>query len=306
MTEFELLLALAVLSLLAAAAVLLSGSGGEQRQSASLQRLNASLSRLDSPGEFVPPTPAKVWLPPLLDSYVQRAGFTPGKQLYLLLALPSLLILLPGILLFGWLKGLLGLLVFYPLLLALFMNWRIDHFGRQVVDQLPGFLDAISRILTVGCSLELAFRNASEECQEPLRGIVLLILLRTRAGLALEDAMSQVATLYGIRELSFVASVFYLGVRYGGNAHLVLERLALSMREHQRGANELHAMTAETRASAWVLCALPLVVGLLTLFSNPAYLLGMWHDESGRQMLLTAGGLQIAGMGLLFRMARMK
>ena len=60
MTEFELLLALAVLSLLAAAAVLLSGSGGEQRQSASLQRLNSSLSRLDSPGEFVPPTPAKI------------------------------------------------------------------------------------------------------------------------------------------------------------------------------------------------------------------------------------------------------
>ena len=88
------------------------------------------------------------------------------------------------------------------------------------------------------------------------------------------------------------------------NAHAVLERLSQTLRERRRGQQELKAMTAETRASAWILSALPIVVGLLTLTANPAYLTGMWTDPGGRQLLLWALGLQIAGMLLLFRMAR--
>jgi len=305
-TELQWLIGLAVFSLLAAAALLLHGGSGEERLAKGRQRLNSALIRLESPTEFVPQGPAKAWVPPLFDSYLQRAGLLPCRQLYVLLALPAVLIFVLGAALFGWLAGLFGLLLLYPLLLGVFLSWRVERFGRQVVEQLPGFLDAISRILTVGCSLELAFRNACEDCAEPLRSIVQLILLRTRAGLALEDAMNQVAELYAIRQLNFVASVFYLGVRYGGNAHAVLERLAQGMREQQRGAKELHAMTAETRASAWVLCALPLFVGGMTLFSNPAYLLGMWRDPMGQRLLLTAAALQVVGMALLFRMARMK
>ncbi|MGE5469488.1 MAG: type II secretion system F family protein [Bacteroidota bacterium] len=305
MIEFQLLLGLAVLSLLAAGIVLLHG-GSEERQALGLQRLNSTLARLDAPGEFVPQAAAVAWVPPIVDSYLQRAGLTAEMKTYAWLAVPALVVFALAFLLFGLLPGLVGLFVVYPGLLGLFINWRIERFAGQVVALLPGFLDAISRILTVGCSLELAFRNASEETQEPLRGIVLLILLRTRAGVALEDAMSQVAEMYRIRELSFIASVFYLGVRYGGNAQVVLERICVTMRERQRGSKELHAMTAETRASAWILSALPVVVGLLTLASNPGYLLNMWHDDTGRQLLQAAAALQVAGMWLLFRMAKMK
>lgn len=306
MTEPGWLLALAVICLLAAASLLLYGGGRGQRQPASLRRLESNLTGNESTGDFVPQQASNSWLPPLLDSYLQRAGFTPGPKLYGICAAPALLLGAVGLTLFGWGYGLLALLVLYPILMVLFLNWQIERFRTRVVTQLPGFLDAISRILSVGCSLELAFRNASEECQEPLREIVSIVLLRTRAGLALEDAMNQVADMYAIRELSFVASVFYLGIRYGGNAQAVLDRIALSMREHLRSAQELHAMTAETRASAWILSALPVVVGGMTLSANPGYLISMWTDDSGRNVLLTAAALQVAGMFLLFRMSRLK
>ncbi len=306
MTEFGVLIALAVTCLLAAATLLLRSGRSARRRPASLRRLESNLAGGEAAADFLPLTAGNNWLPPLLDTYLQRAGFTPGPKLYAFFGVPALLLGSLALALFGWLYGLLALGLLYPVLMLLFLNWQIERFRVRVVTQLPGFLDTISRILSVGCSLELAFRNASEECQEPLRSIVGVVLLRTRAGLALEDAMNQVADTYAIRELSFVASVFYLGVRYGGNAQAVLERIALSMREHLRSAQELHSMTAETRASAWILSALPVVVGTMTLASNPGYLISMWTDDSGRNVLLTAAALQITGMFLLFRMSRLK
>lgn len=306
MTELNVLLALAVLCLLGAASLLLKSGRGEQRHARGLMRLNSALARLESVRDFVPSSANTGWLPPVFGDYLQRTGFAINRRFFVLLALPGLLMLVLGPSLFGVGRGLLFFVVGYPLLLALFINWRIEHFRDQVVAQLPAFLDAISRILSVGCSLELAFRNAGEECQDPLRGIVAQVLLRTQAGLALEDAMNQVAESYAIRELNFMASVFYLGVRYGGNAQAILERITQTMRERLRSRKELLAMTAETRASAWILSALPVLVGLLTLSSNPDYLIGMWHDNAGRQLLLLAAGLQVSGMVLLFRMARLQ
>lgn len=306
MTELNILLGLAVLSMLGAAVLFLQGGKGEQRHARGLLRLNSALARLESTHDFVLAPASSGWLPPFLGEYLQRSGFAVDRRFYLLLALPGLAMLLIGLLLLDFGKGLLLFFIGYPLLVGLFINWRSERFREQVVAQLPGFLDAISRILSVGCSLELAFRNAGEECQEPLRGIVSQVLLRTQAGLALEDAMNQVAESYAIRELNFIASVFYLGVRYGGNAQAILERITLTMRERQRSRKELLAMTAETRASAWILSALPVVIGLLTLSSNPAYLIGMWQDDTGRQLLLVAAALQVSGMFLLFRMARLQ
>lgn len=307
MTEPQLVILLAVLCLVAAGVVSWRAGADRQRRKNAMRRLQETLMRGNlSGGLAAMPAPEKDRLPPMLESWLHRAGFTPSPRLYGLLILPAPLLAALGGLMFG-LKGMLAaLLLAYPMGLVSFLRWRIDHFHDRVVAQLPGFIDAVARILSVGSSLELAFRNASEECEEPLRGITGQMLLRTRAGMAIEDAMNQVADTYKVRDLSFMASVFYLGMRYGGNARAVLERIALAMRERERGQKELHAMTSETRASAWILSALPILVGVMSLVSNPVYLLGMWADALGRQLILAAVVLQLIGMWLLFRMAKLR
>ncbi|MBP6421865.1 MAG: type II secretion system F family protein [Propionivibrio sp.] len=304
MTEFYLTIALAILCLVTAGILMWRSGLDQQRQRRNLHRLQTALDRANLQGGFATPPQQRNWATPFIDGWLNRAGYDPTARLYGLLVLPAPIMAFVG----GALLGLWGVMVglmLYPLGLSLFLRWRIERFHDQVVTLLPGFLDSVARILSIGSSLELAFRNASEECKEPLRGITAQMLLRTRAGMAIEDAMNQVAETYAIKDLSFMASVFYLGVRYGGNARAVLERIAQSMRERERGQKELRAMTSETRASAWILSALPILVGLLTLASNPTYLLGMWSDALGRQLLLAAVILQAVGMWLLFRMARL-
>lgn len=300
------LVALSVLCLLVAGVFMWRASKGGSQMSNRLRQLDVAVANSEFPGGFAATAVARDWLPPIIGHWLERAGFSEDKRLYGLLAIPAPIFALLGYFLLGIKGAVFGLLVVYPLVASLYIRWRIDRFTGKVTAQLPNFIDTVARILSIGSSLELAFRSASEECDEPLRGITAQMLLRTRAGVALEDAMNQVADNYGIKDLSFLASVFYLGVRYGGNARAVLERIALSLRERERGQQELSAMTSETRASAWILSGLPIVVGFMTLISNPEYLLSMWSDEMGHKLLIVGVTLQVIGMWLLFRMARLR
>lgn len=306
MLELNIVMAMAIISLVVAAMLAWKSGGRKQRQTLGQRRLREALAGVESHSEVVASASPDTWLPAPLENWLHRAGLTLNRRLYVWLLIPALLLVLGGGLLFGYKGGAVGLFVAYPVGLTIFLNWRVENFRNRVTAQLPDFLDSMVRILSVGCSLDMAFRDACEECRDPLKGIFSQVLLRTRSGMSLEDAMNQVAKTCGVKEIRFVAAVFYLGIRYGGNAPALLERIALTLRERVRGQKELHAMTGETRASAWILSALPIVVGCMTLFANPNYLRGMWLDETGRQLLLAAGGLQIVGMLLLFRMAKIR
>lgn len=306
MTELRLVTFLAILCLAAAGVLMWRLSTERLRHKMNMDRLQAALSQPEFHSGRVATLIRKNRSLPVIEAWLQRAGYAPSPRLLGLLILPALILAILGGALSGYAGAAISLFLLYPLGLVLFLRWRIEQFHDRVVAQLPGFVDSVARILSIGVSLELAFRNASEECEAPLRGITAQMLLRTQAGMAIEDAMAQVADAYAIRDLSFLASVFYLGVRYGGNARTVLERISLAMRERERSQKELRAMTSETRASAWILSALPILVGLMTLISNPAYLLGMWSDPLGRKLLFSAAALQVIGMWLLFRMAKLR
>lgn len=56
--------------------------------------------------------------------------------------------------------------------------------------------------------------------------------------------------------------------------------------------------------TAWVLGLLPLILVSYFMLTNPGYMLGMWHDESGQTMLLSAAALQVLGSLALWRMLR--
>jgi tight adherence protein B len=101
-----------------------------------------------------------------------------------------------------------------------------------------------------------------------------------------------------------LASILGLGVRYGGRADLLLERVGNFMRDREQAEHELVAISAETRLSAWILGLLPVCVGAMIITLNPAYFLRMWQDTTGQYLVFGAVALQMVGAFLLYRLAR--
>ncbi|MES2249958.1 MAG: type II secretion system F family protein [Pseudomonadota bacterium] len=196
--------------------------------------------------------------------------------------------------------------LFLLVLVSAFAVWlRLQKVRRQLISQLPAYIDAMVRLITIGNSTQAAFQLAIATTQEPLRGHMERSAALVRAGVDLDRALHQTATNVRVEEMFLLASILGLGVRYGGRADLLLERVANFMRDREQAEHELVAMSAETRLSAWILGLLPIGVGTFMILSSPAYFLGMWNDEIGRTLIFSSAGLQVLGTFFLYRLAKL-
>ncbi|MCM2493471.1 pilus assembly protein [Burkholderia glumae] len=191
-------------------------------------------------------------------------------------------------------------------LACLWVLRRISARRLKIVQQLPSFLDGVVRLVTLGNSVPAAFQGALGTTEMPLRRCLDQVSRMLRTGVEIDRAMLHIAKEYRVREFELVGSVLRLSVKYGGRADVMLERMATFMRDLEQAERELHAMSAETRLSAWVLGLLPVAVGSFVVSTNPQYFTAMWMNESGRLVLYVAFGLQMLGGYLLYRMARLR
>lgn len=327
----EGLLVIAVIALLAAAAGLLLWQWAKKRQvrQAAERHLSQQILASSSPATPIPmpvrDMPASE-LPPGLttDPWLETdatskttvpagmfdkvlpgrlVGVVDPRTIVLGLAVIVVLSLVAGAI-GGWIAAL-GVLLFL-LLVATFVLWlRLQKFRRKLVSQLPAYIDAMVRLITIGNSTQAAFQLAISTTEAPLRGHLERSAALVRAGVDLDRALHQTAANVRVEELFLLASILGLGVRYGGRADLLLERVANFMRDREQAEHELVAMSAETRLSAWILGLLPVGVGAFLIMTNPSYFIGMWNDGTGRTLIFSALGLQLVGAALLYRLARL-
>lgn len=207
----------------------------------------------------------------------------------------------------GFLLGPLALVIL-PLVvvgLAIFRLWlKIQRRHRAMVRQIPEFLDRVVRMMTVGHSIVAAFHHASSTSVAPLNEVMGAAVSLNRSGRELPDCIRQVSQHYGLRELYLVAAVVGLAIQFGGRSDQVLERMSAFMRDLEQARNEMIAMSAELRLSAWVLGLLPVGLACFMLLFNSELFIGMWNDPLGARLLVGAAGLQLVGCFVLYRMAK--
>lgn len=230
-------------------------------------------------------------------------GVVEPRVIALALAVIVALSVLVGVLA-GWLAAASALCVLL-LSTSFVLWWRLQRFRRKLVNQLPAYIDAMVRLITIGNSTQAAFQLAIATTEAPLRGHLERSAALVRAGVDLDRALHQTATNVRIEEMFLLASILGLGVRYGGRADLLLERVGNFMRDREQAEQELNAMSSETRLSAWILGLLPIGVGGFLIITNPSYFMGMWNDDTGRILIYSSVSLQVVGAALLYRLARL-
>ncbi|HGA2316185.1 TPA: type II secretion system F family protein [Pseudomonas putida] len=287
-----LLLALAPL-LLAVALLLLRLGLYKRHQERILRRLGQALHSVRTG------TVRRDWLDPLLQQAgLASAGLKPRRWLLLWLGLT-----LTTQLTAGWIAALM-LLLGLPALAYFTLSWLCRRRARQLIDQLPSLLDYSVRSLKAGRTLNDAVLGGIANSRDPLRSTMARVQRNVQLGVALDDAVSELAELHGQDELRLFALGLRINQRYGGNASELMENLIKLIREREQGIRQLKAMTGETRITAIVLGSLPLAMVGYFLIVNPHYLMAMWRDGSGQLMLLLAFALQVLGCLVLWRMMR--
>jgi tight adherence protein B len=100
-----------------------------------------------------------------------------------------------------------------------------------------------------------------------------------------------------------VVTAIAINRKIGGNVSEILESIAETIRERVRIAGELRTLTAQARASGYLITGLPIVLGLFMYFVTPQYFAPMLSSPIGIGMLIFAGIMMGLGQLIMSRIA---
>ncbi len=199
----------------------------------------------------------------------------------------------------GAVAGLVGAVAGPPLLVVA----RGDRHRRRVVAALPEFCDLVARSLRSGSSLRTAIAEAGAGV-EPLTDSVAVLVARAEAGSGLEEALAVWSDTLAHPDAELVATVLALGRSSGAAVARPLEQAAGTLRERRELADEIAALTSQTRSSAVVVAVAPLAFAVLVSRTDARMAAVFTGTAVGRVCLVAGLVLDAAGVWWMRRLTR--
>ena len=194
--------------------------------------------------------------------------------------------------------GMFGLLV--GVLPWLQVRARAEERNIQLSQQLPDALDLISRSLQAGHGIAESMRLVAEEMPLPVAREFGRVYEEHNLGRDFRDCMTEMAMRNPHNfDLRIVVSATLLQRETGGNLIEILDNIARTIRGRFIFKGKVRALTAEVRTSAFILGALPFVVGGSLMVLRPGYLTPLITESTGQTMLLICGLLFCSGVMLM-------
>lgn len=160
-------------------------------------------------------------------------------------------------------------------------NRRLAAFGNE----LPNAVDVIVRGVRSGLPLGDCLRVIAAEGQEPVRGEFKIVVDDQTLGVPVQDAMLRLAERVPLPETNFLATVVAVQSRSGGNLTEALANLSNVLRERKKMRGKIRAMSAEAKASAGIIGALPPVVAGILYLTSPQYISLLFTTTLGQVVL---------------------
>ena len=175
-----------------------------------------------------------------------------------------------------------------------------------IEEQLPDTLQLIGSLLRAGHGFPQALSAVTKETQPPISVALKKVLAEVSLGGTIEEGLDKMAVEIHSVALAWTVTAIKIQREVGGNLAEILDILALSVRERGELNRQIKALTAEGRLSAYVLLALPFVLGAILYLTNAAYVSLLWKTTPGLIMLALALAMMAFGSAWLWRIVKVE
>lgn len=175
---------------------------------------------------------------------------------------------------------------------------------KRFEEQLPEALDMLVNALRAGYSLQAAMEFVGNELPAPLGPEFGRFYDEQRLGVEVRTALTRLQERVGTYDIKMFVTALLIQRETGGNLSEVLGNIALLMRERVAFRGQVDTLTAEPKASAKVLTALPIMVFLLVYVMNPQYMQPLMTTPTGHMLLAYAVSSVVVGYVILMRIAK--
>jgi tight adherence protein B len=170
-------------------------------------------------------------------------------------------------------------------------------------DQLEGALRSLAGGIRVGLGIRQALVLTSDQSREPVKTEFMRVVGLSNLGWSILDAFDQMALRMTNTETAVLARVVRVQAQTGGDLGSVLEGLAGTIRDRRRLRRRVRAITAQGRATAWLLGLLPVVIGAV-IATQDELRDPMLHTIIGQMLLGIALGLDALAIFCLIRITK--
>jgi len=199
----------------------------------------------------------------------------------------------------GFFIGFLGLPRWF---LGMLVSGRQKKFGSQLADG----IDVIVRGVKSGLPLNQCLRIIAAESPEPLKSEFQALCDSQAMGVPLDVGMQRMYDHMPLPEVNFFAIVLIIQQKTGGNLSESLGNLSTVLRSRKLMVEKVKALSAEAKASAMIIGALPVIVGGLVFFTRPDYISILFTHPVGNLILMGCAVLMSMGVFVMHKMVNFK
>lgn len=184
--------------------------------------------------------------------------------------------------------------------------WKRRERLNRFLELLPDSLDLMGRALLAGHAFTEALNMVSQETPEPIATEFGRAYEEQNLGLSIKLALENLCERIPLLDLRLAVTAIMIQRETGGNLGEILETVAGTIRDRFRIMEDLKTLTTSSRLSAWILCALPILVAVMVTAINPEYMSVLWKDPRGHNLIALALTMQILGMLIVRKILRIK
>src|SRR5580704_15230249 len=168
---------------------------------------------------------------------------------------------------------------------GLYLRFRQGRRRRAFERQLGETIILLSNALKAGYSFAQAMSTVSRSAGPPIGDEFNRATREIALGISVDDALNHMVARNKSEDFDLMVTAVQIQRVVGGNLAEILDTIAFTIRERVRIQGEIRTLTAQARASGWIITILPIALaGFLALIS-PTYFDPMITDPLGHIML---------------------
>ena len=184
------------------------------------------------------------------------------------------------------------------MVVSYFIKKRTSDFNAKF----PDAIELLVRGLRSGLPVTETLGVVAQELPGPVGVEFKSIVERIKIGKTMEEALQDTADRLSIPEFNFFCITLAIQRETGGNLAETLSNLSEVLRKRSQMKLKIRAMSSESKASAYIVGALPFIVFAMIWWINPSYVGGFFTDD--RLIATGLGGMVWMSIGA-FIMAKM-
>ncbi|MGH6735667.1 MAG: type II secretion system F family protein [Methyloceanibacter sp.] len=183
-----------------------------------------------------------------------------------------------------------------------YVSRRLKLRQAKFLTEFANAIDIIVRGIKSGLPLTDCLQVIASETPEPVRSEFVDLVEQQKVGVPLSRAFERMSDRMPLQEVNFFAIVVAIQAQTGGNLAEALSNLSQVLRDRYRLQAKVKSFSAEAKASAMIIGALPPLVMGIVYVTSPDYISLLWTEKLGQMMLAAGAAWMLLGILVMRKM----